>query len=520
MRGRSGRRLARIAIASLCCAASSCRSSMPSSDVEWRSTLPIPAEGAAEPEADPEAAGPPPAPEPDTHRISARALVPLTFDLHPEIKSSYQRFKAEEARYDFFYVSRDSLTPSLRLMSEFERSGSRDAGRWIHDEQSDHSAELSLEKRFFDTTRIDFGSGLAGSIENGDGGYRPYAFAEMYYPLAGSRERLERTSEALFRRNELDDAQLEYIKKVRSLIQNALEQFYEVIELQKRLGAAERWQSDLETLLEEMGRVEDRDTAGDESRARAELAQAASTVRNMRGRYEIEVAGLKAASGLSLEDEIEIDEEPFNPFLGEVRAEILEVAIQTDPEIATLRNASANAKIQFDLARRGRWDIALRAGGQADIRGEGTAADDDSWAIFAGLEIGAVDRRVTASLERQAQANMRRFDQAIVARHRRIHVSALDSLIRIETLTASRDELIANLGRYEEDYRNGVQEYLAGTLNVDDLLDRRETLFQQEDQLAELTNWIGENVAELCSATGRFFEMLGSRSAEEPQERP
>jgi len=164
-------------------------------------------------------------------------------------------------------------------------------------------------------------------------------------------------------------------------------------------------------------------------------------------------------------------------------------------------------------------DVALTAAGQTHLRGGGTAEDENSWMVSAGLDVSVVDERVTSSLKSQALANIMRFSQSIEARRREIFVSTFDPLIRIETLTASRDALIANLGRYENDYQTGVQEYIAGNLNIDNLLIRRQTLFSQQEQIAELTNAIGSNVAELGEATGLFFEMLDENTPKNTMEK-
>ena len=59
-------------------------------------------------------------------------------------------------------------------------------------------------------------------------------------------------------------------------------------------------------------------------------------------------------------------------------------------------------------------------------------------------------------------------------------------------------------------YEGGVTAFSDGRLEMDDLLKRRENLFDQQEQVAELTNIIGFNIAELCTATGKFFELLES----------
>ena len=109
---------------------------------------------------------------------------------------------------------------------------------------------------------------------------------------------------------------------------------------------------------------------------------------------------------------------------------------------------------------------------------------------------------------RQAEANIARFIQAIGARQNEIFVDTLEARIRIRTLGASEDELQSNLPRFQQDYTQGVEEYLKGKLNIDDLLTRRSNLFDQDEQISRLRFLVGVNVAKLCAVTGRFFELL------------
>jgi outer membrane protein TolC len=493
---RSGTWLIGILCLSVIASLWACDASMPSARIERAAILPVPPELPVEPAA-------PEKPQVKTERMSARSLVRTTFENHPDIKSSYQRFKVEEASYDFFYVSRDSLTPRLSLENSYEYSS---FAIGPHEWNTEHALGLGVEKRFFDTTSIDIAGGVTTDIDDGHTGYAPFLSARMRYPLGGSREKLQRASEDIFRQNELDDAQLEYIEQVRRILRRAMEQFYEVLELGRRVTSARQWKEDLVTLEERCRELLERPS--DLLRSRAEITQAGSTERNLVGRREIEMARLKTATGLPYDAEIELDTEIYNPFSGQSHEEVMKRALEVDPEIATLGNSATNARVQLDLALRGNWDIALVVSGRARPGGWGEEKDNVNWFAAAGVEIAKVDKRVTSSLIRQARANILRFARAIDARRREIHVTTLDPLIRIETLGTSRTELIENLARLEADYQSGLALYLAGDLNIDDLLSRRSTLFRQDQEVAELTNSIGENVAELFAATGNFFVML------------
>jgi len=450
----------------------------------------------------------------ETCVLTARGLITLTFDMHPDIKSSYQRFKSEEARYDFFYVSRDSLTPAFRLSNSFGEDRSEETVS----REREHIAELLVEKRFFDTTEVNVGVGYRSDAEDQALGDHPFVSADLRYPLWASRKRLERTSQEIFMRNELNDAQLAYIQQVRSRVSGSLYKYYNLARQGRTVENFAGWLRDIQSLSERMDEIVGRDISLDRERVAAEITRVAAEVVVAEGWYDVQAAHMKLACGLPFGASIELKDEPFNPFGGSTQQELLRASIMTDPEIATLRNAMENAQAQLDLAKRGRWDVALRMSGESGIEGRGEDEGESDWSASVGFEISAVDSRVTTSLIRQAEANIGRFQHAIRARENAIFVNTLEPLIRLDTIGASRDELVANLPRYKEDYSKGVEEYLAGTLNIDDLIKRREDLYYRQQTINSQTYLLGANVTQLCTATGKFFELLDGHIAAKASE--
>jgi len=441
-----------------------------------------------------------------TVELSPLSVIRTAFNLQPDIKSSYQRFKSEEASYDFFYASRDSFTPTLKVRNNFRESrGDESVTR-----NRSHSAEVGIEKRFFDTTELNVGVGYRSSAVNQAIGDHSFVSADLRYPLWVSRRKLERTSEDIFRRNELDDAQLAYIQTVRRRLESALRQFNEVVFQQRQLDIVESWKRDLERLASRIADLSagGRDVEADGQRVIAELARVSADLRNDQGWMEIRLGELKGDCGLPFNVKLELLDEPFNPFEGMSHSELLAMSIQTDPEILTRRNAMRNAQVQLDLARRGRWDFTLQLEGQSGLEGRGEDEGISDWSVSAGFEVSRVDTRVTTSLINQAQANIARFQRAIAARENDIFTGTLEPFVRIETLGASRDQLAAALPLYQDDYEKGLVAYQAESLNIDDLIKRRETLRDQQFAVARQTFILGVNVAELCAATGQFFELL------------
>ncbi len=440
----------------------------------------------------------------EVYEISAESMIPLAFSLQPNIKSSFQRFKSEEARYDFFVVSRDSLTPRFRSTQRV--SARRDPETTVRDRS--HTVELGIEKRFFDTTELDVNMGYVTSASDEEIGNSPFVSARLRYPLWASREKLERTSEDIFQRNFVNDSQLSYINEVRQRLQRALFQLHRLLDFGRQVSYAESWLEDLGQVLVRLEGVQKALIETDRSRIRAEITRVNSIVRNLTGRYEVELGRLKVAVGLPLFAQVEPLNDAFNPFEGKTHEELYRLSIATDPEISTLQNEVENAEVQLDLARRGQWDIALLLDGRSSLEGRGETNGESDWSMTVGFNVSRVDARVTTSLTRQAQTRIQRFEEAIAARENIIFMDILEQLIRIDTLGASRVELEANLHRFHRDYDTGLENYLAGKLNVDDLLRRRESLRTQQNEVSRLVLLVGLNVAELCTATGKYFEIL------------
>lgn len=303
-----------------------CSSTMPSARVHADVDLPTPQSARVDSAAEVAL----PISESGVLALSPTSLIRLAFNRQPDISSSFEAFRAEEARYDFFYTSRDALTPHLSLSNTFSESRTLDDdnGKRIGTQNRAHGVEVGVDKLFFDTTRVSVAAGLDTLAEDGDIGNQPFLSANVRYPLGESREKLERASEDIFRQNELNDAQLAYIVQIRRRLERALRGYYQVLELRDRVKSATRWQQDLMSLSRRMDAIEGRDVSNDRRRVEAELARANAEVRNLTGRSRVELARFKHASGIPYDTEVKFVEESFNPFEGRSHEVLLRISIK------------------------------------------------------------------------------------------------------------------------------------------------------------------------------------------------
>jgi len=439
--------------------------------------------------------------------LSPLSVINLTFGHNPGIRERCHNFQAEEARYDFFYTSRDSLTVGTKLDSTF--TGERDPPEQKQRDRQ-HVAEVFVEKRFFNTSRLDISTGYRFGQEQWTAvqSSHPFVKGSLRYPLWTSREALQRASEEIVRQNDLNDAQLDYLQTVRSNLQKSFNFFYGAMQMRARVELLHLWLEDLYLLRDEIKGINNGSSSSDLRRVEAQIGTTEARYREVQGRLDIEIDALKSAIGLPFDATVEIVDEPFNPFADASREDLLRLSIATDPEIATLKNAMSNAQVQLNLARRGKWDAALVFSGESQLEGAQADRGTSEWRLSAGIELRAIDERVTGSLEREALADIERFHQAVRNRENQIHVETLGSLINLRTALVNNKELNRNLDRYVRDYTTGLAAYRQGELNIDDLLVRRENLFKQQREVVWTNSDLGYQVSRLCSSTGKFFELI------------
>ena len=494
--------------------AGGCAGKLPSADLDNGFDVPVPAgdrldAGAVDPSIERTATGPAPSVSreaPGSYVLTPLNVIHMAFNRNPQIKETYQIYKAEEARYDFFYTSRDSFTPGMRVSNRAAELREPE----LRERDTTQSVELFVEKRFFSTSKLDLRAGYTRTDKQWDAGQssHPFVGASLRYPLSTSREALQRASDQIIRQNDLNSAKTRYLQVARSRLRWALINYYEAIELRDRLTEAAVWLDDLRELATEIERVKGGDANGDLTRVQAEIATVEAQHRDIEGSYSIQIDVLKARIGLPFDAQFELRYAAFNPFEDVSQQELYTLSIATDPEILTLGNSVRNAQVQLDLARRGKWDAAVIVSGSSSLEGDADARGYSWWEVSTAFELRAVDERVTTSLEREGLANIERFQQAIRSRKDDIYVDTIDPLVRIRTGLVNIEQLSGNLDRWVRDYDQGMVEYRNGRLNIDDLLTRRQTLFDQRTRISSDRRWVGSNVARLCAATGRFFDLL------------
>jgi len=431
----------------------------------------------------------------------------LTFENAPPIKVAYLKYAAEKARYDYIIATWTSTTPGFAVGPTWERL--KDA----QDRRTSYFAQggtAFLDQNFQDTSQLHlFGGGLHETFKDGsapDNAAHATGGGNFRFPLWGSREALQRSSEQIFQQNRVNDAQLEYVKYVREEMKWGLYFYFQAMGIQSRIGADQRMIEDFQKVQERM------QAAGkppaDGQRLQGAIVTASTQLRDRQSNFAVEVQRMKRTVGLPMDLEVTIADELFNPFGDPDPEALINLSMQTSPDIAALNNAVKNAEVQLALAKKGRLDISVNVAASTETRGSGRWEGREEYRAAGGLEVRFIDPRISNNLAREASADMARYQQDILQRRNEIYVGAFEPLVKCKSLASNITDTQRNIERYRSDFAAGVEDYLAGRMNIDDLIRRRQSLQEEEIKLADARSEYGVNMANLAQATGKFFEIL------------
>ncbi len=431
-------------------------------------------------------------------------VIQYTHAYYPYIKENYENKLSKEARYDFFMASLSAVSYGARI------AGHKDVthNRWSHSREYGWGPELYVEKKFFNSG--DASLNVRYDYENVDGefGSETQVGAYLEYPLFASREALERESEKIFWRNELNDANLEYFRSVRESINGALDTYFQSLEYQERIEYSKAYVADLRALHQQMLNTNDPAIMKDCDKVLAKITSEQAEQETLVGWFNIDVQDLKSHIGLPFECPIVMQIEEFNPFSGRSQDELVRISLETDPEIKVLRNAILSAEAELNLARRGKWDTSFFLRGEKTLGGAGSSEGEHGYSIGAGINIRHIDPRITKSMEREAQADIRRYQNSIKSRENEIFVDTVESTVNIEAYGNKFRTLIENLPRYRSDYEAGVTSYFNRQTTIDELLKKRDDYYEQERVIADARESYFSKIADLCASTAQYLEYL------------
>jgi outer membrane protein TolC len=446
-----------------------------------------------------------PAPPTDAPLVlDAVQVIKLTARFSPEIRQSYERKLAEEARYDFFIYNRSAFSYGAATNFDYVRYHT-DASKSL---DKTLIPQVFVRKDFYDTTSASMNVGY--NLYDFQSGHEANGFVagRVSVPLVASREALERSSAKIYQQNEVSDARLGYYQRIRNQISNALHNLAWAQHSQARIDRMDAYRADLEALLSTVSSLSGRDTAADAAKVQATLGSACAECESSRNDFAIASETLRNVMGIPFETPIEIASNNWNPFEGENQETLERVALETDEEIKTLINSIRNAQAELDLARKGKWDTRLNMSVARNFTGNGDNDGDADYIIGTGVEVTRIDDRISRSLEQIALANIREYKNAITNRQRDIHTRIVEAYKNLVGQLAEVRTREANLPRYRDDYAKGVELYLAGKITIDEVIQRRKNVLDEQNTILHARGEAHDALTTLVSSTGRYEEYI------------
>ena len=162
----------------------------------------------------------------------------------------------------------------------------------------------------------------------------------------------------------------------------------------------------------------------------------------------------------------------------------------------------------MNLARKGKWDTSLFLSAERNFAGDGGLDGQAGYVVSSGVNLVHIDRRISRNLENIALAKIREYRNAVVSRRREIHYDTLEAYSSLETYAAEAETRKVNLVAYYEDFRKGIQQYTEGLITVDEVIQRREAIREEESSIRHAHMEVAESVVNLLTSTGRYEEFL------------
>jgi len=445
--------------------------------------------------------------------LDPAAVMWSTVRFSPDIRRSFERKAAEEARYDFFINSRRGLSYGVEVGFDYDRlhvDEERSLGKTLE-------PQFVVRKDFYNTTVASMRTGYA--LEDFQDGHEADAFVEgrISMPLFGSREALQRSNAKIFQANEVSDARLDYYREIRQQILRALMQLSRAQRNKESLQYGREYLQDLREMLRMAESITDRDTAADQLKLSAEIASAEAELASDQNRFLVSLERLKLAIGIPFETPVGVADGEFNPFQEEGIDELCRIALDTDEEIKTLQNSIKSSQAELSLARKGKWDTSLSISAERRFAGDGDLAEQRSYILSGGLEVRTIDPRISRDLENIALANIREYRNAIESRRREIRTETVDACSTLAAQLAEVKLRSPNLARYWESYNKAMELYDSGRVAIDELIEKREDIYSEQHQISWSREHARENVAQLLASTGRYEEFIDGHLREESE---
>lgn len=456
--------------------------------------------------------------------LNFETIVRLVYQNNPTVRAAREEMEAARHGLDEFRANLSRFEPFVETRTDLSGFPNRRGafGNTVETvvgvkKETFEGAVLSSEVGGA-FSRFEFDALQPGqsSVESGGGAL---IRSRLEIPFLGSRKRQDRIIAQAFQESTARRAQLDYLKSYSSVVDNALEYYNEAVYYQQLIEIYDRYASDLRVVAQDP-RLKPQD------RVRVETVRgSAETTRNIYQARRLEDGEIiRSYLALKPDEELSIAVPVYrlSPYVGSAKGieqvqDLIRQARENNPAFAVLEDAKNNAMLQQTRALKGRYDVtSFLEGTTFPLGSESFDNRFQGWTVGGGLNVRLNDQRVLRSTRLKAEAEIRQFEAQIEAEEllvrRRINTET-QGLLENDRNRSQIEEVVR---QKREEYRNRREEYFAGRINIDQLVDTRSGLASSESTLASNQYGSSNREANLMLATGKAYELVGLRVRHAP----
>ena len=461
------------------------------------------------------------------YHLNFESIVRLAYAKNPTVRASREEMKAAKHGLSEFRANLSRFEPFVETRSDLSDFPNRRGAFG-----NTFEGVVGVKKETFEGvvlstevgashSRFEFAESVAGqnSVESGAGALVRTRFE---IPFFGSRRRQDRIIAQAFQESTARNAQLNYLKSYRSIVDSALSYYNLVVYYRRLVEIYSKSALDYSQLI-----LDEQVDAPDRQRIESVKATAESN-RNIYTAREKEYLTI-LLSYLAIDNtepvSIEIAEYRLSPFVEQARTvpglkELIDRARLNNPTFRVLDDAIRNTELQHKQAVRGKYDVTTFVEGTLFPIGSETFDNRlEGWTVGGGINVRLNDRRVLTATRKKTEAQIRQFRAEIEAEE----ISTRRKIVSTAEATWSnhenRKQLLNARQNKQKEFADRLSEYFVNEINIDQLMSTRSDLTSNEANVASNMYNTADREATLTLAIGQIFEMVGLKiGSEEPEE--
>ncbi len=447
--------------------------------------------------------------------VTLETIIPLTYHYNQRIAAALHDMHAREIAYLHFERNLSQFTPLLAdgrvTRDEITYLDSR--GHRRRDREYYARSRVGMRKETFDGKTFSAGMGYLQGLGEGDYEANPFVDGEIRLPLLGSYTSLNRITARSFEENELYDARLDYIERVRETIQYAQEVFFW---LQRRRDERDTTQGVIEQLREVLDWPRAQQNPADRNQIidaiqnyQSQLVQTNGLINSMRVQL-LDQIGLSVLPLEEIADYNLYAEDYYgSSYLAGPVEQLIVEALENDAEIRVLANARQNSELKRELAARGKWDIFGSLFGRYDFERDGDPALPRGYEVGVGLNMRLIDPKLLRLADQRAEAEVKKYEALIERRRQQVYNLIDRKYAQAASYREQSQELQASLVLRRNVFDQKMRDYADGVDTIDNLLQARTNQYRTQLDLVNVLTDFFEIITELDELTGYYFRQLG-----------